>query len=301
MKKVGTILLTIYVTLVTVGCAVFGYLYFSSISGKSSSALTRAEALVLVNEVYKERGLGSSKAASALSLDYEDYSQNEFSQDVSYLFYMHDASIILAKSLLESDVEENVWYQSTEQGFHGFLRFYIDGQSVLVENTDSLDNQLPENQDKYEHNTALYVTKESETAWSSAFVFQTLTTVGPSGTGCTIAYTHFKSENNNIYECAHDQFTSTRKSSITENVTNLDEILNVNTYKCNLKTHKVLDRLAAKESLLTEDEKLTIVNDLIDTAQQIFKIRVLADFGDYSTDLPEDIFDAVQEYVSGQM
>lgn len=299
-KLIGIICLTIYVTLVTVGCAVFGYLYFANRTKSENPpvvTLTRAEAQVVVNKVYEERGL--SKKTSALSMEYKPYLDETFDDSKLIYAYMHDTSIILTKSLLDSDLKTNTWYKSNDLGFSGFIRFYIDKQTVYFENTGILDNSQPADAEKYQHCLVCYVTKVSETEWTSGVFWQTLTSVdveGDDNTGCVMASVNFKSENGKIYEYTDREFSSKNKSVVTEKFSNVSDLLHVYAYDCNLKTDKVLD-----PEIYTDDEKLKIANDLVDTSKELCKIRTLADFGDYSTDLPEEIFKPAHDYIDEYM
>ena len=56
MQKIGKFLIVAYIVLVTAACAVFATLYFVN-NPISAGALTRAEAITLVEKACKDRGI----------------------------------------------------------------------------------------------------------------------------------------------------------------------------------------------------------------------------------------------------
>ncbi len=114
-KKIGSIVLTVYLTLVTIGCALFGYLYFASKKGTSGMSITRAQQLV--NMVCYDLGLTqenprdttSSNEVSATSLeDFTTIVDDEEVENMRLWAALNESlGLFCTKELLASGYEQN--------------------------------------------------------------------------------------------------------------------------------------------------------------------------------------------------
>lgn len=293
-------LLYIYIVAVTAACAVFGVLYFLGVPSPAAKALTYEEARSLVNTVYSaEIPLKSAKAGdvSSQSMTEEDYLADVFEESERTVnLPVYKQYLKLMKLIFEENWAIDTWYRDSRfDNDQYYFKYYIQGQSVCIQeasNTDQSDRTY------FPHGIMIVLTKTGEKSWKSEMIARTVTTVGVDDngelrSGCVLAGLSFEAENDNDVYLFSDFGTSFKVEDIvTEKISDTSLIESSGIYRCNLKTHKVLDRFSdEKQALLTDKEKLKITNDLIDRTNQFCPIRHSSDFGD---NVPmSDIYDRV--------
>ncbi len=202
MKKILYIILIIYTVIVTIGCAIFGILFFKeknntddlSENRPSTQSITYYEAKTLVDKVY-EMQVGTP-VASLASLDYKDYTEKEINEKnidfsstrykkvlkdfknifdnnwVTDVWFNREGSIASAKA-----IDNNDWlnvYDSVLEATE-YFRVFISGQSVtlkIVQSTsstwfkDSTDTKQPgENSMSF----VFKITKVGEHDWTTDY------------------------------------------------------------------------------------------------------------------------------------
>lgn len=139
MKKIWVVLLSVYVTLVTVGCVLFGVLYFDLKLGLGSNAFgrTKAECIEAIDATYKVMSFEDSFASAAAftDADWEKKEGEEAKEKVAVFRRM----IALTKGILENET-----YSLTNKiiSFHvdDFLssklnlkmQFDVDGDNLYI-------------------------------------------------------------------------------------------------------------------------------------------------------------------------
>lgn len=102
MKKIWIVLLSVYVTLVTVGCVVFGVLYFGQKFGWGTDGFgrTKAECIEAVDATYKVMNFDASASAAAFTdEDWEKKEGTEAKEQVAVFRRL----IALTKGILENE------------------------------------------------------------------------------------------------------------------------------------------------------------------------------------------------------
>ena len=116
MKKVGTYLLTIYVTLVTIACGIFGALYFLGRRGDDLVArLTYTQAKTLVHEVYEEQVTNAGgHSASTAALEYKDYNDNKFPEQLEHFTGQYLKVVKSFEEVFNKGWAEGTWLKRKE-------------------------------------------------------------------------------------------------------------------------------------------------------------------------------------------
>lgn len=122
MKKFGTVLLTVYVTVTTIAAALFGYLYFNDKTEENKS-VDLNDVRSLVDAICDDLGLNKTSslsyrssnneyvallASGSYSQKYEEYTQDEIKTNLDYL-----SALQFAKYFVGEKVEEKKYYSST--------------------------------------------------------------------------------------------------------------------------------------------------------------------------------------------
>lgn len=123
-KKIWTIILTIYLTAVTIGCALFGYLYFSSKSKNKDNNMSTAQAQQLVNSACYDMKLidkdprTKTKSNKVSTKSIEEYYQDtidefDLQHDILQSAFYQSIALLTAKELLDNGYKQNTYYFST--------------------------------------------------------------------------------------------------------------------------------------------------------------------------------------------
>ncbi len=241
MKKVGTYLLTIYVTVVTIACGIFGALYFLARKGDDVVArLTYTEARTLVHEVYEEQVTNSvGHSVSAQSLEYKDYNENEFPEELNHFAAQYIKTITSFEQVFNNGWAEGTWLKRKESSGdysgHGivgaydplqnvnsvieaaeFFRYNIHGQSVtleVVQATDSdwyKDGGNTQHTGKYTLAFSVTVTRVGTSDWKTDYYEKHYASSGALGYGktdysLTPFHVQYETENGKVVRCKAEQ------------------------------------------------------------------------------------------------
>lgn len=136
MAKIGKVILTVYLTLVTLGCALFRYLYISEHQGNNSNngqVMSITNARSLINTVCEDLGWFQSKNAkngvSTQSKNYVDYDTASQDEENGIIFpgcqNLMQMFIGTAKYALDGDVKEDTYFisnaRATVPGTGGYV------------------------------------------------------------------------------------------------------------------------------------------------------------------------------------
>ena len=154
MKKFGTIVLTVYLTLATLGATLFGFLYFSN--KIEENKMSQEEATSLVTTVWRDlkncvsNVVGTSTMVNVISLEYDDYNEDNFDETslggintALYFFEIykdfistHTADRIYVDS--ENNLEKTVELMESGAAYHQYSTDEYSGTSIFV--TGNEDN-----------------------------------------------------------------------------------------------------------------------------------------------------------------
>lgn len=179
MKKVGTIILTIYITLATVAAGLFGYLYFS---GRSKDKMTNREVVAQLASNVHTAILGNETGTTAMGANHsttftseviENYllGTNYNPNDIEPLENFASGAILLADYVMENELEENTYYRATlhedlwSMGDIDILFIYKLGKAKLTINLFDLTNN-------YARAVRMYYLDNTHTTWIVESLFQ---------------------------------------------------------------------------------------------------------------------------------
>lgn len=260
MKKFWTYVLTVYVTVVTIACAIFGALYFLSRNGKDLiKDLTYSEAKALVHEVYEAQVTNAeSNLISANAYDYQDYNKDEIDYTgLEMPLFVYNMCLTEFEEAFQNNISANTWheYQNDDESLSGFLydnyRISIKGQTVAFELMVSKDSEYFQDDSQTEQPgdniMAHYfeVTRVGESDWKvnyyERYYFNTSTSdkIGNKD-DFRFDFWHFvfESENDKIFHLRLETFTSYLKV-LKEEIAQSDFYFSA-IFEYNLKTHKSL-------------------------------------------------------------
>lgn len=271
MKKTWSYVLTIYVTVVTIACAIFGALYFLSRNGQIAD-LTFSEAKALVHQVYETQVTKTGHSSiSADSLEYKDYNNTELSEESLFFSQQYVKTVRSFEEILNNGWVANTWLKrkgsendvGPQPGSYDaledvdsiiqaaqFFRYSMNGQSVtleVVQKTDSVWYYKGTNVNhpgEYTKGFQITVTRVGETDWKTDYYEKHYgsSPAAPNVAGdyrATLFHVSYESKNQKLVRCKTEEVFTTLKTY--KDKANDDEIYIYAIYDCDLSTKKVLN------------------------------------------------------------
>lgn len=259
-KKIWTILLTVYLTIVTVGCVFFGYMYFADKGGNKLENLSVSEAEVLVSDV-KNKTAATFSTVSGASLDEDDYAAEEFPSIItgsgtSNLLNGIDNVLKDCVAILQKDASAGIWYKYSAVS-EEYIKYNIVENKVYIYLAATPTTLRPLFSQTY------IITKTGEKTWTVETYLSFNTSVTQHSNYYPQMMT-YKCDGTKIYYI-ETAITPLQTDKIVTSVKNASEIVACGYYQCDLNSHKETDRFTTQEkmALLTDAEKVEIANRVL--------------------------------------
>ena len=259
-KKIWTILLTVYVTIVTAACALFAYLYFSGNGKVNVENLNAAEARILVTDV-KNKTEATFTGVAGASMDEDNYTEEKLPETITGSTssnLLKGISNILEDciEILQKDASAGVWYHCTEETID-YIKYKIDENKVYI-------YLASPDEDVHQSYAQTYIiTKTGEKTWTVRTYLYLFSTVTESSNYYPQMMT-YKYDGTKIYY-VETAVTPLHANTFTSSVKNVSEIALCAYYRCDLNSHKEIDRMTTPEkmALMTDSEKVELANTVL--------------------------------------